>query len=191
MKTSLGVKPYLFPMPVFVIGTYNDDGTPDLMTMAWGSMCDYTMVALNLDEGHRTSDNIKKRKAFTLAIADCTHIREADFAGLVSANEDPHKFEKTGLHAVKSEKVDAPVFEEFPFTMECTAADLSHTIAGFRVIGKIENILADPKILDEAGNVDVKKLDAAIFDSAHPAYYHLGEAAAPAFECGKALMKNK
>lgn len=189
MKKSLGVKPYLFPMPVFVLGTYNDDGTPDLMTMAWGGLCDYTMVALNLDEGHRTSDNIKKRKAFTLAIADCAHIKEADFAGLVSANDDPKKFEKTGLHAVKSDKVDAPVFEEFPFTMECTAAELQHTIAGFRVIGNIENILADERILDAEGNVNVQALDAAIFDAAHPAYYHLGEKAADAFSCGKSLEK--
>ena len=189
MKKSLGVKPYLFPMPVFVIGTYNDNGTPDLMTMAWGGLCDYTMVALNLDEGHRTSDNIKKRKAFTLAVADCAHIKEADFAGIVSANDDPDKFKKTGLHAVHSDKVDAPVFEEFPLTMECTAAELQHTIAGFRVIGKIENLLADQRILDEKGNINVQALAAAIFDSAIPAYYRLGEKVADAFSCGKSLGK--
>lgn len=189
MKISLGVKPYLFPMPVLVIATYNEDGTPDIMTMAWGGICDYTKVALNLDENHATADNIKRRGAFTLAIADAAHITEADFAGLVSWKQDPDKFKKTGLHAVKSAAVDAPVIEEFPLTLECTAAELQHTIAGFRVIGNIENVLADERILDEEGTVDVRKLDAAVFDSARPGYYRLGEKIADAFSCGKTHLK--
>lgn len=189
MKKSLGVMPYLFPMPVLVIGTYNDDGSVDIMTMAWGGLCDYTMVALNLDEEHRTSSNIKKRGAFTLAIADAAHIGEADFAGLVSAAHDAKKFEKTGLHAVRSEKVDAPVIEEFPVTLECTVAELQHTIAGFRVIGKIEDLLADESVLNEKGAIDSEKVDAAVFDTASRGYYRVGEAIGRMGESGKPFMK--
>lgn len=189
MLKSLGVSPYLFPMPVLVIATYNDDGSVDAMTMAWGGICDYTMVALNLDEEHRTADNIKKRGAFTISVADAAHIEAADYVGILSAKQDEKKFEKSGLHAEKSERVDAPVITDFPLTLECTVAELQHGITGFRVLGKIENLLADESVLDEKGKVDVTKLDAAVFDSASAGYFRVGERIANAFSCGRKFMK--
>ena len=119
MKKSLGVKPYTFPMPVLMIATYGEDGTVDVMNMAWGGVCAMNMVALNIDEDHKTSENIKKRGAFTLSIADIPHIEAADFFGIATGNKMADKFERSGLHAVKSENVDAPVVEEFPLTLEC------------------------------------------------------------------------
>ena len=114
MKKDLGVKPYVFPMPVLLISTYNADNTVDVMNMAWGGVCGSNMVALNIDEDHKTSQNIKERMAFTLSVADIPHIEAADFFGIASGNKMADKFERSGLHAVKSEKVDAPVVEEFP-----------------------------------------------------------------------------
>ena len=137
MKKDLGIKPYTFPMPVLMISTYNEDGTVDVMNMAWGGVCAANMVALNIDEDHKTSENIKKRGAFTLSIADIPHIEAADFFGIASGNKMADKFERSGLHAVKSEKVDAPVVEEFPLTLECRVAEYQHTAYGFRVLGEI------------------------------------------------------
>lgn len=123
MKKDLGVKPYLFPMPVLMISTYNEDGTVDVMNMAWGGICAQNMVSLNIDEDHKTSENIKKRGAFTLSIADIPHMEAADFFGIASGNKMADKFQRSGLTAVKSEKVDAPIVEEFPLTLECRVAE--------------------------------------------------------------------
>ena len=101
MKKDLGVNPYLFPMPVLMIATYGEDGVVDVMNMAWGGICAENMVSLNISEGHKTSENIKKRGAFTLSIADIPHIKEADFLGTASGNTMPDKFARSGLTAVK------------------------------------------------------------------------------------------
>ena len=102
-----------------MIATYGDDNVVDVMNMAWGGICAENMVSLNIDEDHKTSENIKKRGAFTLSIADIPHIEAADFFGIASGNKMPDKFEHSGLSAVKSEKVDAPIVQEFPLTLEC------------------------------------------------------------------------
>ena len=100
-------------MPVLMISTYGDNDVVDVMNMAWGGICADNMVSLNISEDHKTSENIKKRGAFTLSIADLPHIEAADFFGIASGNKMPDKFERSGLTAVKSQKVDAPVVEEF------------------------------------------------------------------------------
>ena len=99
MKKEIGAHPYLFPMPVLMIATYVDDGKVDVMNMAWGGICDAKMVSLNISENHKTSENIKKRGAFTLSIADVKHLKEADFFGIASGNNMPDKFERSCLHA--------------------------------------------------------------------------------------------
>ena len=175
MKKDLGVKPYVFPMPVLMIATYGEDGAVDVMNMAWGGVCAENMVALNIDEDHKTSENIKKRGAFTLSIADVPHLKEADFFGIATGNKMPDKFERSGLHAAKSTRVDAPVVQEFPLTLECRVVELQNTSYGFRVLGEIVNVLADEAVLDEKGRVDPAKLNAFVFDQFQSGYYAVGE----------------
>lgn len=131
MKKDLGVKPYLFPMPVLMIATYGDDGTVDVMNMAWGGICAENMVSLNIDTDHKTAKNIKKRGAFTLSIADVPHIQAADFFGIASGNKMEDKFARSGLTAVKSEKVDAPVVQEFPLTRWMQASSMPLCLTSF------------------------------------------------------------
>ena len=76
MKKDLGVKPYTFPMPVLMIATYGENDKVDVMNMAWGGVCASNMVALNIDEDHKTTQNIKERMAFTLSVADIDHLEE-------------------------------------------------------------------------------------------------------------------
>ena len=186
---DLGPKPYLFPMPVIMISTYNEDGTVDVMNMAWGGICDTNMVALNISESRKTAANIKRTGAFTLSIADVEHIVEADFFGIASANTMPDKFARSGLHAVKSKRVNAPVVTDFPLTLECKVVECQHTVYGFRVLGEILNVLADEKVLDEDGRVDPTMLNAVIFDMFQNGYYVLGEKVAQAWNAGATLMK--
>ena len=189
MLKDLGVKPYLFPMPVLMITTYGDDDKVDVMNMAWGGICAQNMVALNIDEDHKTSENIKKRGAFTLSIADVDHIEEADFFGIATGNKMEDKFERTGLHAVKSTRVDAPIVQEFPVTLECKVVECQNTAYGFRVLGEIVNVLADEKVLNEKGNVDPEKLNAFVFDQFQSGFYAIGEKVGQAWKSGAGLMK--
>ncbi len=189
MLKDLGVKPYTFPMPVLMIATYGEDGKVDVMNMAWGGVCAENMVALNIDEDHKTSANIKARGAFTLSIADIPHIEAADFFGIATGNKMEDKFERSGLHAVKSGRVDAPVVEEFPLTLECKVAECQHTAYGFRVLGEIVNVLADEKVLDEKGKVIPEKLNAFVFDQCRSGYYAVGEKVGQAWQTGAKLMR--
>lgn len=189
MKKDLGVKPYLFPMPVLMIATYGDDGTVDVMNMAWGGICAENMVSLNIDADHKTAKNIKKRGAFTLSIADIPHIQAADFFGIVTGNKMEDKFARSGLTAVKSEKVDAPVVQEFPVTLECKVVEDKMEVYGHHVLGEIVGVLADESVLDETGKVDVTKLNAFVFDQFRNGYYAIGEKVGQAWHTGAPLMK--
>ena len=189
MKKDLGVKPYLFPMPVLMISTYNEDGSVNVMNMAWGGICAQDMVSLNIAESHKTSENLKKRKAFTLSIADIPHIKEADYLGTASGNTVPDKFERTGLTAVKSEKVDAPVVQEFPITLECEVVEDKMEVYGHHVIARIVGVLADEAVLDESGAVDPAKLNAFVFDQFRNDYYAIGEKLGAAWSIGGEYLK--
>ena len=189
MKKDLGVKPYLVPMPVLMIATYGDDGTVDVMNMAWGGICAENMVSLNIDADHKTAKNIKKRGAFTLSIADVPHIQAADFFGIASGNKMEDKFARSGLTAVKSEKVDAPVVQEFPLTLECKVVEDKMEVYGHHVLGEIVGVLADESVLDETGKVDASKLNAFVFDQFRSGYYAIGEKVGQAWHTGAPLMK--
>ena len=147
------------------------------------------MVALNLEEDHKTVANLKARGAFTLAIPGVDTIKESDYMGTASGNKFPDKFEKTGLHAVKSERVDAPVVLEYPVTLECTVERFEEEPYGLRVLGRIVNVLADEKVLDEAGRIDCGKIGAFTFDQMRNGYYAVGDYLGQAWNIGKEFLK--
>lgn len=187
MKKSLGVKPFIFPMPVVMISTYNEDDSVNSMAMSWGGICSPNMVALNINSEHKTSINIMERRAFTLSIADVDHVKEADYLGMVSGDTVEDKFERTKLNAVKSEKVDAPIITDFPLTLECELVECQDQPYGFRVLGKIVDVLAEEELLDSGDNVDPTKLEALIFDQFQNGYYVAGEKVGQAWDAGKAF----
>lgn len=190
MKKDLGVHPFLFPMPVLMIATYGQDEVVDVMNMAWGGICDDNMVALNISEDHQTADNIKERMAFTISVTDASHIAESDYFGIVSGRNVKDKFSRTGMKAVKSSRVDAPIVLDYPLTLECRVVELQHTInGGFRVLGEIVNVIADSEILDEKGNVDPTKLNAVLFDPFQNGYYKIGEKIGQAWSDGRKYIK--
>lgn len=191
MKKDLGVKPYAFPMPVLMIATYDEDGTVDVMNMAWGGVCDTDKVALNIGTRHKTFKNIERRHAFTLSIADVDHIEAADFFGIATGNKMADKFERSGLTATRSEHVDAPVVEEFPITMECEVIDIQDDHGHNRVLGRIVNVLADERVLDEHGKVDPTKVGAFAFDQFQNGYYAIGEQVGTAWKTGLPLMRGE
>lgn len=188
MRKNIKTTEAIFPMPVLMIATYNEDGSVDVMNAAWGMMIDRDVVALNLTETHKTVKNIKARGAFTVSIADAKHVKEADYFGVVSGNNTPNKFENSGLTATKSEVVDAPIVNEFPICMECEFIDYQDNEYGCGVVGKVVNVTADEAVMKD-DNVDISLVDAIAFDPYTHGYYIVGERVGNAFKDGFELKK--
>ena len=119
MRKDFGAKPYTYPQPVLMIATYGEDGKPDVMNAAWGGISDDKEISICVSESHKTTENILKKGAFTVSMADVDHMTACDYVGIVSGNKEPDKFAKAGFTAEKSEKVDAPIIKELPICVEC------------------------------------------------------------------------
>ena len=184
MRKDFGKKPWFYPLPVLIVGTYDENGKADAMNAAWGGIYESDQVVLCLSAGHKTTRNIKVKKAFTVSFADAAHVKEADYVGLVSGGSTPDKLEKAGFHPVRSSFVDAPVFDELPMALECRLVKFNED---GNIVGEIVNVSADEKILNGDGAIDPDKLRPISFDPVHNAYRVLGERVGSAFRDGNAL----
>lgn len=189
MKKDLGVVAAVYPMPVLMVAAYDENGKANVMNVAWGQIADDDKIILFIGEGKRTWLNIMASKAFTVAIADEAHMDVADYFGIASGNRIDNKFERTGYHAVKSDKVNAPIIEEFPVVMECELLEHLKDEHVSAIVGKIVNVKANEEVLDEKGKVDVGKLHALMFDQFRNGYYSTGEKTGQAWNAGKDWMK--
>lgn len=188
MRKKLNITEGIFPMPVLMVATYNEDGSVNVMNAAWGTMQERGNVALKLSETHKTVKNIKKRGAFTVSIADAAHIVEADYFGVESGNNVSNKFENSGLTASKSEMVDAPIINEFPLCLECEFIEYQNGEYGCGVIGKVVNITADEKVIVD-DKIDMSLVNAIAFDPYTHGYYKVTERVGEAFKDGLQLKK--
>lgn len=187
MRKKLDLTEGIFPMPVLMVATYNEDGSVNVMNAAWGTMQERGNVALNLSEAHKTVKNIKARGAFTVSIADAAHVTEADYFGVESGNRVPDKFARSGLTADKAETVDAPVINEFPICLECEFIEYQDNEYGCGVIGKVVNVVADEKVLVD-GKIDMSLVNAIAFDPYTHGYYQVTKRVGEAFH---GSLKNK
>ena len=185
MRKNFGPKPWLYPMPVLIIGTYDEAGEPNAMNAAGGMISDMDKVTICLDARHKTVKNILVKKAFTVSMANAENMVAADYVGIVSGNDVPDKVAKTGWHVAKSECVDAPIFEELPMTLECKM--LSYDEETELMTGEIVNICIDESILNDQGNIDLSKFKPIAYDSANHDYVTLGEKIGDAYSIGKKM----
>lgn len=185
MRKNFGPQTYLYPQPVLIIASYNEDGTPNAMNAAWGCIADRYQVAMYLSGGHKTVKNIRARKAFTVSLADAEHVTACDYVGLVSGNRVPDKVARAGFHVTKSERVDAPIIDELPLVLECRFVSFDEETE--LLLGEIVNVAVDEKGLNEAGEIDLKKLNLITYDPANHDYLTLGEKVGNAFEDGNRL----
>lgn len=186
MRKDFGKQSFIFPMPVLIIGTYDENGEADAMNAAWGGIYDYNQIFVSLG-GHVTTDNIRKNKAFTISFATKKTVAVSDYVGLVSKADDKDKMKKAGLHPCKSEKVNAPMFEEYPLTLECELVSLDGEMGeGGILVGNIVNVSADESILTN-GKIDIKKLEPISYNGATHTYNLVGEEVAKAFQVGLKL----
>ena len=185
MRKNFGAKAVCYPMPVFIIGTYNADGTPNAMNAAWGGISEEREITVCIDSAHKTAQNLIARGAFTVSMATADMMAACDYVGIVSGNKEPDKFAKAGFHALKSAFVDAPLIEELPMALECTV--ISYDPETCRLVGRILNVSADESVLDESGKVDPAKLRPITYDPMNHHYLVLGEKVGRAFHDGLEL----
>ena len=183
MRKNFGTKSWFYPLPVLIVGTYNEDGTADAMNAAWGGLYDADKVILCLSAGHRTTKNIQARGAFTVSFADAAHVVPSDYVGMVSANSEPQKIAKSGFHTVKSGFVDAPLIDALPVALECQLLKVNED---GNIIGRIVNVSADESVLTD-GSIDLAKFRPLSFEPVHNRYPVLGDAVGHAFQDGAAL----
>ena len=184
MRKNFGSQHWLFPQPVLMIATYNEDGTPDIMNAAWGGISDSDEISISISNTHKTAKNLLKRGAFTVSFATAEQVAACDYVGLVSGNKVPDKFTRAGFHAVKSEYVDAPLVEELPMALECRVRSYDTETDILR--GEIVNVSADETILTD-GKIDPAKLRPIVFDPVNHDYLELGAKAGKAFGEGNKL----
>lgn len=182
-------KAVITPLPAIMIATWDENENPDVMMAAWGGQCGPKHITFELS-AHKTTENIRLKKAFTISFATKDDIVQSDYFGIVSANDVPDKVKIAGFTASKSPNVDAPIINEYKLTLECKCVTFEEDgNGGARVVGEIVNMSADESILDAEGNVDLSKLQPVIFDSAKNEYRVVGEKVGTAWGSGKALMK--
>lgn len=185
MRKDLGLKTALYPMPVLIIGTFDENNVPNAMNAAWGGVYDTGEIMICLAGDHKTTDNIKKTAAFTVSFATVDTVAVCDYVGIVSANDDPDKFNKAGFHAVPSTHVNAPIIRELPVCIECKLKKFNED--GI-CIGTIVNMSADESVLDNEGNIDLSKFAPITFDGIARVYRKIGDRVADAFVVGKDII---
>jgi flavin reductase (DIM6/NTAB) family NADH-FMN oxidoreductase RutF len=188
MMKSLGAKPLIYPAPVLVVGTYNKNGTPNVMTAAWGGICcsQPPCVSVSLRKVTHSHNNIMERHAFTISIPSEKHVKEVDYFGLVTG-KTAEKFAATKLTPVKSKLVDAPYVKEFLLVMECKLVHVADLGLHTQFVGEVIDAKADESIIGNCGAIDVKKLNPMVFTPDTQDYYGVGKFVGKVFSAGKGI----
>ena len=185
MKKNVKKDLIMAPMPVLIIGTYDQDGKPNAMNAAWGTQCDTDAVVISLGH-HKTTENLKLKKAFTVAFATRDTLTASDYFGIESGN-NADKIAKAGFHTVKAPHVDAPIIEEYPVTLECEVLEMRDDEGDYLLFGKVVNVVAEESAVDEKGRIDIGKINLLCYDSAAHGYRLVGDIVGKAFHDGKRL----
>lgn len=188
MKTSLGAKTLLYPTPVLVIGTYDEQGRPNVMTAAWGGIAcgKPPCVTVSLRAATASHGHIMARQAFTISLPSEENAAQADYIGIVSGR-DHNKFEELGLTPVASELVDAPYVGEYPFVVECKVVATHELGLHTQFIGEILDVKVDEELVTE-GIVALDLLKPIMYSPDGRAYYGIGELVGDAYSIGKDLI---
>lgn len=183
-RTNMGAKIYITPQPALMIGTYDEQGNPDVMMAAWGGQCDVNRICFSLSP-HRTTTNLLRTREFTVSFASVRDVAQSDYFGLVSANNVPDKIARAGFTVTKSPNINAPIINEYPVTLECRVVEtLDRSNGGVFVIGEVLNLSADESVMTD-GKIDIKKLNPIIFDAGSVTYFSLGDSVGRAWGSGK------
>jgi len=190
MKQSIGAKPLAFPTPAWVVGTYDMNGKPNAMTVAWAGICcsNPPCISVSLRKATYSYAGIMENKAFTINIPSEAYVKETDYFGIASG-KDEDKFEAACLTPVRSELVPAPYIGEFPVVMECKLLHSLEIGLHTLFVGEIIDIKAEESVLDENKSLDIEKIRPLIYGTGNRSYYSIGCNLGKAFSIGKKRLK--
>jgi flavin reductase (DIM6/NTAB) family NADH-FMN oxidoreductase RutF len=186
MKTEVGAKNCLYPLPATLVGALVD-GKPNYITIAHVGIMDPGSVSLGMNKAHYTNAGIKENGTFSVNIPSAKIVKETDYCGLVSGKSlDKAALFKTFYGKLKT----APMIEECPINMECrlikTVDFPNHDI----FMGQIITTYCDETILAD-GIVDFSRVQPILFVMNDRSYWMLGEKFAKAWNIGKELKTKK
>lgn len=185
MRKDLGSKPVIYPLPVLIIGTYDENDVPDAMNAAWGGMYDSDQIVLCLSASHKTTKNIMINKAFTVSFANKDNLVASDYVGIVSGNKEQDKIKKAGWTTTKSTFVNAPIIDQLPVVLECEY--LKVTEDG-NIVGKIVNVSVDEDYLTDDDHLLLEKFSPLAYDPINHTYIECNKPIGKAFSDGKQLI---
>ena len=190
MKKQLKATAMTFPAPVFIVATYNEDGTANAMNAAWGGVCGVAppSIQVSLNTGRKTRENVLRTGCFTINFGGEDLMEVSDYLGLVSGKKGD-KLSKVGITVTRSSHVDAPILDQYPLSLECKVSDTKEIGPHLMVIGEIKGISADEAILDEAGNISIEKLAPIGLDPVGHNYVAFREVVGHAFDVGKRYLQ--
>jgi flavin reductase (DIM6/NTAB) family NADH-FMN oxidoreductase RutF len=190
VKRSLGARTLIYPTPVWLIGTYDKSGKPNIATIAWGGVCSSQppCVAVSLRKSRYTYENIMEHKAFTINVPSASQIVIADYCGIVSG-KNADKFAAANITAVKSSKVDAPYISEFPMILECKLLNAAEIGIHTQFVAEILDVKIDEAVIGKDGLPDIEKINPPIYAPELQSYYGVGKYLGKAFAIGKKINK--
>ena len=178
----------MYPTPVLVVCTYDDEGNPNAMTAAWGGICCSSppCIAISLRGATYTYGSLMSKKAFTINIPSENYVKEADYFGMVSGKKED-KFAKTGLTPVKSDIVDAPYIREFPVNLECKIIQVFELGLHTQFIGEVLDAKIDETIQEKGDKSIIEQIKPLIFTPDSRDYFGIGKQIGKAFSIGKEI----
>ncbi len=185
MKVSIGAKTMALPTPTWVVGSYDEAGSPNIMTAAWGGICcsKPPCLTVSLQKPRHSYAAIMSRKAYTVSVPSQSQVVAADYCGIVSGR-DHDKFAELGLTPVRSDLVDAPYVAEFPLVIECKVIQVLDLGQHTMFVGEILDVKVDEAAL-VGGKPDPERIQPIVFAPEVRKYYGLGPFIGQAFSIGK------
>lgn len=185
MKKNYKAISGIFPMPVLMIATFNEDKTVDCMNAAWSMAVSMKQIKICMSSTHKTYKNLKRNPYCTISLATKDLVKESDYFGIVSGNTFKNKFENSHLTFIKSSNIDAPIINEYPITMECSLVAFEDD----GVVLDVLNILVEDKYLKDDNSIDFSKVGIISYNPYDNNYYEVKDIVGKAFTDGKKLIK--
>ena len=184
-RINIGAKPYVMPMPVLILSSYDENKKPCAMLAVWGGISNETEISITVASQRHTLKGILTRGSFVVSMADVENKIACDYLGIATGNKVEDKFDKSGFHTTKPEFVDAPIINELPFSVECRLKNYDEK--NWRLVGEIVNVSLDERILGEGGKVSFEKFHPLAFDWMNKIYLSIGDKVGDAYRDGLAL----
>ena len=169
-RKSIGTRHEMIVQPTFLIGTYNEDGSPDFAPITWVSKTcekDYDyLIVISMYGTKKTKQNVQRTGQFCMNLATSQMITLVDYFGQISGKKGrkdalPYDFSR-------AECVEAPTLDQSPWVCECEVAQTVTTGQSDTFFCRIRNVQVDERI-----DVDTRGIDLTAFDTiSYSGNYH-------------------